>query len=82
MLALLLEQNVSLFQNKYAATCGAFDNAMVVVWVYRRFVELPVLLDDIAFKTSSCSVLGGSERMSVVVDRCRSLSETAEKKVK
>lgn len=44
------------------------------VCVYRRFGEL---FFDRAFITSSCSVDGGSDRMSVDVDKWRSLSDTA-----
>lgn len=43
---------------------------------YSRFDELFVLF-EIAFRTSSCNVDGGSDRISVVVDKYRSLSETA-----
>lgn len=35
-----------------------------------------------AFNTSSCSEVGGSDRMSVVVDSWRNLFETAEEKKK
>lgn len=37
--------------------------------IYRRLVELPAPLGDRAFKTSSCNVDGGSDKMSVVVDK-------------
>lgn len=46
-------------------------------FVYRRFVELFVLFADMAFNTSSCKVDGGSDRISVVVDKYRNLSDTA-----
>lgn len=35
---------------------------------HRRLVELAPLLEEMAFNTSSCSVDGGSESKSVVVD--------------
>lgn len=43
--------------------------------IYRRFGEL--LFFEMAFITSSCNVDGGSDRISVDVDKWRSLSETA-----
>lgn len=56
---------------------GLWQTFHCTIYQLLLFVLLLFVVAPMAFSTSSCSVDGGSESISVVVDRYRNLSETA-----